>query len=249
MKAIGVIGYHHTGKTTTVVALLRAIRSRGFSVSSIKDIHSEAFRADKENSNSWLHAEAGSDSVFARGLYDTAQIFPRQLSYADMMNRLNSDYLVIEGLKTAPVPKIVCAESIEQLEELIDDTTIAISGIIANDLIDYKGIPVYCLTTELDDLVDTVIKHAFKALPDSDPECCSRCGMSCLELAGAIVQGTSTRNQCTLDTDNNLTLQIGDKDIVIVPFVQDILRDLIISFVNNLKGIDPDGDINIKIKR
>ncbi|PKN78474.1 MAG: molybdopterin-guanine dinucleotide biosynthesis protein MobB [Candidatus Cloacimonetes bacterium HGW-Cloacimonetes-1] len=249
MKAIGVIGYHHTGKTTTVVALLRVLRSRGFSVSSIKDIHSEAYRADKENSNSWLHAAAGSDSVFARGLYDTAQIFPHQLSYSDMLNRLNSDFLVIEGLKTAPVPKIVCAETTGQLDELIDDTTIAISGIIANDITEYKGIRVYCLTKELDELVDTVVQHAFTALPDCDPECCSRCGMSCLELAAAIVQGKATRQQCQLDMDNDLSLQVGDQDIVIVPFVQDILRDLIISFVNNLKGIDPDGDISIRIKR
>ena len=56
MKAIGVVGYHHTGKTTLATLLISAFSGKGFEVASIKDIHSEKYRADKEGSNSWKHA-------------------------------------------------------------------------------------------------------------------------------------------------------------------------------------------------
>ena len=68
MKAIGVVGYHHTGKTTLATLLISALSGKGFEVASIKDIHSEKYRADKEGSNSWKHAQAGANQVFARGL-------------------------------------------------------------------------------------------------------------------------------------------------------------------------------------
>ncbi len=41
-----------------------------------------------------------------------------------MVSCLQADYLIIEGLQNAPVPKIVCAENTVQLDELIDDTCI-----------------------------------------------------------------------------------------------------------------------------
>ena len=43
MKVFSVAGFHHTGKTTLVVELIKELRRRGFSVTSIKDIHNENF--------------------------------------------------------------------------------------------------------------------------------------------------------------------------------------------------------------
>lgn len=247
MKAISVIGYHHTGKTTTVVALIKALVARGFTVSSIKDIHSENFHADKSGSNSDKHAKAGSDAVFARGLYDTALIFPRKLNLTEMSSHLCSDFLIIEGIKQAPTPKIVCAETTDQLDELLDDTTVAISGMIANELREYKGIPVYCLQKDLDALLYLLIDKSFTLLPDVETECCGECGMSCYQMAGEIVQGRAKRSDCLLDNHSGLSLKIDGKEIQIVPFVQRIIRDSIKSMVNNLKDVDPDGRIEITI--
>jgi hypothetical protein len=42
---------------------------------------------------------------------------------------------------------------------------------------------------------------------------------------------------------------IGEEQVIIVPFVQKVLKDVIISLVDNLKGINPQGKINIEIKR
>ncbi|HQB97633.1 MAG TPA: molybdopterin-guanine dinucleotide biosynthesis protein MobB, partial [Candidatus Cloacimonadota bacterium] len=110
MKAIAVIGYHHTGKTTTVVNIVRRLSELGYRVATIKDIHSEKFRADTPGKNSALHIEAGSNQTVARGLYDTSLIFPRTLALNEIVPHLSADFLVIESMKDAPVPKIVCAK-------------------------------------------------------------------------------------------------------------------------------------------
>jgi len=249
MKAIGVIGYHHTGKTTLVCALIQELTRLGHKVVSIKDIHNESYRVDTEEKNTWLHTQAGSKAVFAKGLHDSALLFPTTLNLNEMITFLKADYLIIEGLKDAPVPKFVCAENTTQLDELIDGTTIGISGLIADKLDTYKDLPVFCLKNNLKKLIDTAISNSFDILPLSDPECCSACGKSCHQMAIDIVQGISRRSDCVLDTSPDIKLSIGGQDIVIVPFVQKLLRDMILAFVDNLKDIDPKGNIKIEITR
>jgi len=47
MKVLSVAGYHHTGKTTTTVELIKELKKRGYKVASIKDIHAENFTMEK----------------------------------------------------------------------------------------------------------------------------------------------------------------------------------------------------------
>lgn len=249
MKAIGVIGYHHTGKTTLVTAIIAELKQRGFRVVSIKDIHSEAYRADTDGKNTALHAKAGSEAVFAKGLYDSALLFPRSLELKEMLSYLKADFLVIEGMKNAPIPKLVCAKDTAQLDELIDGTCIGISGLIADNLSAYSGLPVFCLQKDLDALIDTVLSKSFDVLPMSEPECCSACGFTCNQMAIRIVQGKAKRSDCVLDNAPDLKLMIGEEQVTLVPFVQKVLKDVIVSLVDNLKDIDPQGKIHIEIKR
>ena len=46
MKICAVYGSSKSGKTTTVVEILKELRSRGYSVSTIKDVHVENFVFD-----------------------------------------------------------------------------------------------------------------------------------------------------------------------------------------------------------
>lgn len=248
MKAIAIIGYHHSGKTTAATALIRELKKRGYTVSSIKDIHAEDWRADKAGSNSAKHADAGADPVFATGPVDASLIFAHKPSLAEILPHLDTDFLVIEGMKDAPVPKIVCGRNTDDLDELIDETTIGISGLISDELDTYHGLEVYCLANRLEAFVDLVIHKSFKVLPASEPECCMACGKTCYQMACDIVQGRASRADCVQDGAPELELLINGRSIPIVPFVQKILKDNILSFVNNLKGTDPDGTIEIKLK-
>jgi len=249
MKALAIIGYHRTGKTTVATTLIRELTKQGYNVCSIKDIHSEAFRCDTEGKNTYLHTQAGSQAVFAKGLYDSALLFPKSLDLKDMVSYLKSDYLIIEGLKNAPVPKIVCAENTEQLNELVDDTCIGVSGIISSKIDSYKDLPVFCLPEDLPKMLATVLDNCFDILPLAEPECCSACGKDCYSMAGDIVQGRAKRSDCVLDNKAKLKLWVGEKEIVIVPFVQKLLEDIVVAFVNNLKDVEPQGDIKLEITR
>ncbi len=248
MKALGVIGYHRTGKTTVATAIIRELTQQGYNVCSIKDIHSETYRSDTKGKNTYLHTQAGSKAVFAKGLYDSALLFPKSLNLAEMVQFLNADYLIIEGLQNAPVPKIICAENTAQLEELVDDTCIGISGVIASQIDSFQGLPVFSLPEDLAVLLRTVQEKCFDLLPLAEPECCSECGKDCYTMAGDIVQGRAKRSDCVLDNNAELKLWVGEREIVIVPFVQKLLRDIVCSFVNNLKDVDPDGKIKLEIK-
>jgi len=248
MKAIGVFGYHHTGKTTLATKLITSLKEKGYQVAAIKDIHNENYRSDKEGSNSWRLAQAGANPVFAKGLYDTALIFNSALNFPEMLHFLNADWLVIEGFREAALPKIICAENLNQIEELFDPTVIAITGEISHSLQSYKDIPIIDYKTDFDKILSLVLLKAFDILPQSDPECCSACGTTCYQMAIDILQGKAKREDCVLDSKNSIIISIGGKPLTIVPFVQNLFRDTILAMVSNLKGVDSAQEIEIKIK-
>jgi len=248
MKAIGIFGYHHTGKTTLAAMLISALKEKGYEVAAIKDIHNENYHSDKEGSNSWRLAEAGANPVFAKGLYDAALIFHPAPELADMLPFFNVDWLVIEGFQEAALPKILCAENLSQIEELFDPTVIAITGEISQTLHNYQDIPVLDYKTDFDKILSLVLSKTFDILPQSDPQCCSACSKTCYQMAIDILQGKAKREDCVLDGKNSITISIGGKPLTLVPFVQNLFRDTICAMISNLKGVDLSQDIEIMIK-
>jgi molybdopterin-guanine dinucleotide biosynthesis adapter protein len=238
MKVFSVAGYHHTGKTTTVVELLKELKSRGYKVVSIKDIHSEKFTMEKPDSNSWKHWQASGDTVIARGLNETYQIWHSRLELNEMLQHLSADFVVVEGMKSAALPRILCAESTRQLDELLNGTVFAISGKFANDHTQYNNIPVLDSVKDISKLADLVEKFVFPVLPQADPECCTACGTECFGMVENIIAGKSKRSDCQTDRNLKISLKIDDKEIKIVPFVQNVLRDVILSLTRNLKGVE-----------
>lgn len=249
MKAFAVIGYHHTGKTTVVTELVKSLSARGYKVATIKDIHNQDFKSDTEGKNSWQHIQAGAEMTFVRGLHDCALIFPKPLTLNEMTALMSCDYLIIEGMKDAPLPKILCAENIEQLEELYDDTVFAISGKLSSGKINWQEPPLLDIFSELDKLTGLVEQKVFELLPDCDPDCCSACGLSCYDMVKAILKGKRRRSECKTDNPQQITLSIDGKPVTIVPFVQNLLKDVLLAIVANLKDTSPLGNISVEIRQ
>jgi molybdopterin-guanine dinucleotide biosynthesis protein B len=247
MKVFSVAGYHHTGKTTTVLELIRELKRRGYTVQSIKDIHSTKFTMEKLDSNSWKHWEASANTVIARGLQETYQIWHRRLSLNEMLQHLTADFIVVEGMKSAALPRILCAADETQLEELLNGTVFAICGKYANDHKEYQGLPVLDSVNEVVQLADLVEKNVFPVLPQADPECCTACGTDCFGMVEAILAGSKQRDDCQTDRKLAISLEVNDREVKIVPFVQNILRDVILALTRNLKGVDQ-GRVIIKIE-
>jgi molybdopterin-guanine dinucleotide biosynthesis adapter protein len=248
VKALGVIGYHHSGKTTLVVALVKALTARGLRVATIKDIHNEQYRVDTEGKNTALHIAAGSVQTFARGLHDSAMIYPTPLALNRILPHIDADFLIIEGMKDAAVPKIVCATNPQDLDELSDDTAIAISGVISDELSTYQALDVFSAERDIEKLVELLLAKCFKLLPMADPECCGRCGSTCYQMACDIVQGRRKRDECVLDSGNGLSLEVDGREVSIVPFVQDVLRDTILGVLKNLRDTDISKEIRIRFR-
>ena len=248
MKVFSVAGYHHTGKTTAVVELIKELRKRGNKVVSIKDIHFEDFTMEKEDSNSWKHWEASKEVVFARGINETYQIWHKKLSLNEMLEHLSADYVVVEGMTSAALPRIICAKDEEQLEELVDGTTIAISGKYSDNHLKYKELTVYKAKEDICKLVSLVEDKVFDVLPQSDPKCCSECGTDCYGMVENILAGKKVRNDCKTDRNLKIEIKIDGKELKIVPFVQRIIRDTNLSLMNNLKG-KTTGKIEITINQ
>lgn len=247
MKVFSVAGYHHTGKTTAVVNIIKELRKRGHTVESIKDIHAEKFTMEKEGSNSWKHWEASDSTVIARGMKETYQIWHRRLELNEMLEHLTADYVVVEGMKSAALPHIICGKDEDQLSELVDDTTFAVSGIYADNHSEYKNLTVFKSTEDVVGMVDLIEEKVFDMLPNVEPECCSKCGFDCRQMVGKILSGERNRDDCITDKAEIVELSVNGETISLVPFVQKILADTLTSLVHNFDGCKK-GDIQITLR-
>jgi molybdopterin-guanine dinucleotide biosynthesis protein B len=236
MKVFSVAGYSKSGKTATVTSLISELKARGYSVAAIKDIHFEDFTMEREGSDSWQFQQRGAETVFARGLKETYLIRPERITLSAMLDLLQADWVIVEGMKNEPLPKIVCAENEKQLAELVDDNVFAISGKISVKLPEYRKLPVINSLSNPGELADLVEQRVFRVLPLAKDECCSKCGLNCYRMVGEILAGRKQREDCRTDHNQIISLKIAGKQIQLVPFVQEILRDLIIAFVKNLRG-------------
>ncbi|MBN1949465.1 MAG: molybdopterin-guanine dinucleotide biosynthesis protein B [Candidatus Cloacimonetes bacterium] len=236
MKVLSIAGYHHTGKTTVVVELLRELNRRGYSTATIKDIHAENFSMDKPGSNTWKHWEAGGKTVFARGREETYQIWHRRLELTEMLAHLSTDFVLVEGMKSAALPRLICAGNEEQLAELVDETVFGVSGIYADTHTNYHDLPVISARNEINLLADLVESKVFPVLPLAKPECCSACGMSCREMTGAILSGKRSRQDCRISGKTGLTVSVDGRLLTLVPFVNRLLRQVIRALLGNLEG-------------
>ena len=110
MRAIGFAGWSGAGKTTLIVRLIPELNRRGFGVSTIKHAH-HGFDVDRPGRDSYAHRAAGADEVLVASANRLALM--RELrgapepSLAELMQMLAPvDFVLVEGFKRDPLPKI-----------------------------------------------------------------------------------------------------------------------------------------------
>lgn len=106
---VSVVGWHDVGKTAFVVALVAELKRRGLRVATIKHTRG-SFDIDQRGTDTWRHAQAGSDVVVISGESKLAFIERREgeLPLDDIVARLPSglDLVITEGYKKEKKPKI-----------------------------------------------------------------------------------------------------------------------------------------------
>jgi molybdopterin-guanine dinucleotide biosynthesis protein B len=123
MKVAGIVGWHNSGKTTLVVALVRELTARGYRVSTVKHAHHE-FDVDTPGKDSWHHREAGAEEVMVGSNKRWVLMHELRGSKEPELDELLShmspvDLVLVEGFKNAG------HEKIEVYREGLDDPPIA----------------------------------------------------------------------------------------------------------------------------
>lgn len=249
MKVIAVNGITKSGKTTVCETIIRGLRSRGFTVGSVKEIHFEAFKIDPvPETNTNRHKAAGSQLVTARGMFETDVLYQSMLPINEILKHYDQDFVVLEGVTDCNVPRIITGHCEAEILERLDCRAIAASGVLANSGIKTAaGLPVIHALNDPEALVDLVIERAFEPLPDFDPDCCSKCGKTCLELTGLVAHKQAERSDCVL-FNQQVTLTINGKPVSMVPFVQSILKNAVLGVASELQGFAQHSEIEVKFK-
>ncbi|MGB7606517.1 MAG: molybdopterin-guanine dinucleotide biosynthesis protein B [Lutisporaceae bacterium] len=246
MKVFSVTGFTQSGKTTTIERIIAELRSRGYSVGSVKEIHFEDFKMDKEGTNTYRHKQAGSQLVTALGYHETDILFQEKLQIEKVLEFYNYDYVVLEGVYNGNYPMILTAHNEQELDERWNPYVFCVSGRISKDMREFRGVQAIDAMTDITSLVDLIELKVYDKLPAFPPECCSACGFSCTEMGTRILTGISHRSECKI-SNGNIKLYIDEKEISMVPFVQALLRNAVLGVVKELDGYRDNASIKVTL--
>ncbi|MDT3424732.1 molybdopterin-guanine dinucleotide biosynthesis protein B [Paenibacillus forsythiae] len=112
------VGYKNSGKTTLISELIPLLRARGCSVAFIKhDVH--GFETDHPGTDTWKQREAGAGAVAITGKDQSFIYEARSRELAELIDGFAQyDYVLVEGFKEEPCPKIVLIRNEADLELL-----------------------------------------------------------------------------------------------------------------------------------
>jgi len=110
MKIIGIAGYSGSGKTTLIERIIPLLVAEGMRVSLVKHAHHE-FDVDQPGKDSYRHRHAGASEVLvsssARWVLMHELRGAAEMGLQEQLKHLSPcDLVIVEGYKTAPIPKI-----------------------------------------------------------------------------------------------------------------------------------------------
>ena len=132
---VNVIGIgRKSGKTSLIEALLGGLSKRGYKVATVKHISKGSF--DTAQKDTWKHLQAGAVKVIAMSPNEMVSIHRINEPILDIAVREigeSVDIILVEGFKNTHYPKIIVAQAIDEVKELMKKTNnvLAISGPIA----------------------------------------------------------------------------------------------------------------------
>ena len=226
MRAVGIIGYKKSGKTSLVVNLARELTDRGHTISTVKHVSCDL---DLPETDTALHRECAHQAA-AISPQESAIFFRESLNLEEMLNYLRADFILIEGFKKEKTfPKIVCLRPGDDLETLLDGLEICVVGSRPGGQLD---VPFLDADGDISEIANLVEEKAFK-LPNLD---CEVCGYkTCYEMALQIVRGSKITEDCrSLYAD--VQIKIDDRIMPVKPFVADIIRNTVTGMLSSLKG-------------
>ncbi len=246
MRAIAVVGYSGSGKTLVVESLVRGLVERGYSVATIKHVRGE--RVDLATKDTWRHVQAGSSLVVALAEGETVEITPKRTSLGEALSKLRSfDFVVVEGFKEEfPGPRVIAAKNVSEVLELVDELSVAISGLIGRESREaIRGIPVID-PGDSEALARLAVEKAL-----TPPACldCGKCGYeSCKELAIAALRGETSPERCIyLAGSGKVELEVDGRPVPLNEFVSAVFERVVAALVECLRGVREYREVKVRL--
>lgn len=241
MRVFSVTGVSTSGKTTVVEEIVRELSERGYFVGTAKSIgcgrgcenrHKKGcgthqhdaegcFTIDTKGKNTYRHKMAGAKQVATWSKAETAIIYPYRMKLYELIEKYDFDFLIIEGGKEHPIPRVTTGFSEENTDMLIGKTTFAISGKIADEVEELSGIKTFKTHEDVKELVNYIIEKVHPTIGYRDIEGCELCGMSCGEMNEKILKGERKYTDCIRSYPK---IKVNSED----PQLQEKLRKLLI---------------------
>ncbi|MFH1928512.1 MAG: molybdopterin-guanine dinucleotide biosynthesis protein B [Chloroflexota bacterium] len=239
MRAIGIVGYKNSGKTTLSRALAQELVKRGHSVAAVKHSSESMDFLSTDTSNLKEYA----DQVGFVSPEESGVFLKGERTLDEILTHLDADMIIIEGFKQElSYPKIACLSGREEDENLFNGLIICTVG--PSDQMGEVGgqdVP-YLNRNAIERIADLVEERAFK-LPRLN---CRGCGYEdCYGLAREIVVGAKTVDEC-VSLHPVVEVLIDGKPLAMNPFISRMVGDTVKAMLSSLRGFAR-GKIEIKI--
>ncbi len=166
-KLIAIVGGKHSGKTTIIEHLIAELKRRGYRVGAIKEMV-RIPTLDTPQTETDRYTIAGAETIVAVPRDETVVFIKKRLSLKEILPFVAAlDYVVLEGFEVEKaLPKIVAAKTADEAQSYLDESAIAVSGVITDLQEETKklrlNIPILQAIKQAKVLADLVEKNALK---------------------------------------------------------------------------------------
>ncbi|MGD6806626.1 MAG: molybdopterin-guanine dinucleotide biosynthesis protein B [Candidatus Bathyarchaeia archaeon] len=147
---VAAVGTSGSGKTTVIEYLIGRFSEEGYRVGAIKHIHRPGFSMDKQGTNTWRYAAAGSKVIVAVSPDEIDVIRKTEREHRDLnqiislIEKERLDVIFIEGfnnliVKREDILKIVTAKDQEALKRTVEGTSppiVAVTGLVSQNAVE-----------------------------------------------------------------------------------------------------------------
>jgi len=238
IRAIGIVGYKNSGKTSLGLKLAPELKKRGYKVAVVKHASKTIDLSEADTARYGEHVS----QVAGVSVNDSAVFFRQKKSLEDIIRHLDADFFILEGFKGEKTfPKIVCLRTEEEAKELFDG--LQICAVMSPPLQTKLKVPLFDITSDLERIAELVCKKAFR-LPNLN---CEACGYpSCYELGRKIVRGEKSASNCPALAPTT-RVSVEGKMLPLNPFISTIIANTVKGMLSALKGFTK-GTIKLTIE-
>jgi len=234
VKAVGIVGYKKSGKTTLVIGLSKELSRMGYRVAILKHVSGDIDfpNTDTSRFRSWV------PFVSAISSKETEIILKGKKTVEEIMNYLDSDIVLVEGFRREKTfPRIVCIRNEGEEKELFDGLQLFSASFMEN-ICDFNIVN----DDHMKEMAAIVVERSFK-LPNLN---CGHCGYeSCYELAREIVRAKETIDKC-VSLNPPISINIEGTMLPLNPFTSNLLKNTVFAMLSSLRGFKK-GRVEIEI--